>query len=362
MIIAKKKVMSKVLAATLGAAGALAVANNASADTQVQVASGDTVWGFAQQYSTTIDSISTANQLANPNLIYVGQQLVIPTSAISAASSAANVALPTSASNTAASQAASQTTKPTTIAAAASASAVSQTNAFNIADQAQPATVAAASVAPTSTANSTVTVEENSAAPQPTAQSTSNQVDTVAYNVSASQANTAAANNANTITLTTNTNNNAAAIQTTEFTANATVANPQSTAAVSATPAPQSAASQGNGSTSSAVATAKSMIGVPYVWGGNTPSGFDCSGLVQYSYGLDASHRTTYQQTNLGAHHYDVQNAQSGDLYFWGTDSAPYHVAIAEGNGQYIQAPQPGQNVQQGDINYYRPSYYISMN
>src|SRR5699024_8054156 len=79
--------MSKVLAAALGAAGALAVANTASADTQVQVQSGDTVWGFAQQYATTVDSISTANQLADPNVIYVGQQLVIPSSAVSAARS-----------------------------------------------------------------------------------------------------------------------------------------------------------------------------------------------------------------------------------------------------------------------------------
>ena len=114
-------------------------------------------------------------------------------------------------------------------------------------------------------------------------------------------------------------------------------------------------------STSSAVATAQSMIGVPYVWGGNTPSGFDCSGLVQYAYNLGSNYRTTYQQTNLGQHKYDVENAQSGDLYFWGTESAPYHVAIAEGNGNYIQAPTPGQNVQEGNIQYYRPNYYISM-
>lgn len=104
------------------------------------------------------------------------------------------------------------------------------------------------------------------------------------------------------------------------------------------------------------------MVGVPYVWGGNTPSGFDCSGLVQYSYNLGPNYRTTYQQTNLGTHKYDVENAQSGDLYFWGTESAPYHVAIAEGNGNYIQAPTPGQNVQEGNIQYYRPNYYISMN
>lgn len=124
-----------------------------------------------------------------------------------------------------------------------------------------------------------------------------------------------------------------------------------------------SQASEATGTnTSSAVATARSMIGVPYVWGGNTPSGFDCSGLVQYSYNLGPNYRTTYQQTNLGQHKYDVENAQSGDLYFWGTESAPYHVAIAEGNGNYIQAPTPGQNVQEGNIQYYRPNFYISMN
>ncbi|MCI7720036.1 MAG: C40 family peptidase [Limosilactobacillus reuteri] len=103
-------------------------------------------------------------------------------------------------------------------------------------------------------------------------------------------------------------------------------------------------------------------MGTPYVWGGNQPGGFDCSGLVQYAYGLGSNYRTTYQQTNLGAHHSDIQNAQSGDLYFWGPDSAPYHVAIATGNGSYIQAPTPGQNVQTGNINYYTPSFYISMN
>src|SRR5699024_11733059 len=86
---------------------------------------------------------------------------------------------------------------------------------------------------------------------------------------------------------------------------------------------------QGNRSTANGIAVALAPIGTPYVWGGNQPGGFDCSGLVQYAYGLGSNYRTTYQQTNLGAHHSDIQNAQSGDLYFWGPDSAPYHVAIA---------------------------------
>lgn len=341
--------MSKVLAATLGAAGALAVANTASADTQVQVQSGDTVWGFAQQYATTVDSISTANQLADPNVIYVGQQLVIPSSAISTASAAATVAAPTATDNATASQAAVETTETT---AASTTPAVSTTNASNVADQAQPTTVVSAS-------------DNNTAAQVSVASQAPAQVSAASATINVAQ--TSAANTNNNVTTLAATTNTAAPTQTT-YAATEAVATPQSnttvqsTAAVTATPATSTAAGQGNGSTANAVAVAQAQIGTPYVWGGNQPGGFDCSGLVQYAYGLGSNNRTTYQQTNLGAHHSDIQNAQSGDLYFWGPDSAPYHVAIATGNGGYIQAPTPGQNVQTGTINYYTPSFYISMN
>lgn len=343
--------MSKVLAAALGAAGALAVANTASADTQVQVQSGDTVWGFAQQYATTVDSISTANQLADPNVIYVGQQLVIPSSAISAASAAATVAAPTATDNATASQAAVETTETT---ATPTTPAVSATNASNVADQAQPTTVVSAASDNNTTATQ-VSVASQAPAQVSAASATINVAQTSATNTN---------NNVTTLAATTNT---AAPTQTT-YAATEAVATPQSnttvqsTAAVTATPATSTAAGQGNGSTANAVAVAQAQIGTPYVWGGNQPGGFDCSGLVQYAYGLGSNYRTTYQQTNLGAHHSDIQNAQSGDLYFWGPDSAPYHVAIATGNGGYIQAPTPGQNVQSGNINYYTPSFYISMN
>ncbi|MRG62536.1 peptidoglycan endopeptidase [Limosilactobacillus reuteri] len=343
--------MSKVLAAALGAAGALAVANTASADTQVQVQSGDTVWGFAQQYATTVDSISTANQLADPNVIYVGQQLVIPSSAISTASAAATVAAPTATDNTTASQAAVETTETT---ATPTTPAVSTTNASNVADQAQPTTVVSAA------SDNNTTATQVSVASQAPAQ-----VSAASATINVAQ--TSAANTNNNVTTLAATTNTAAPTQTT-YAATEAVATPQSnttvqsTAAVTATPATSTAAGQGNGSTANAVAVAQAQIGTPYVWGGNQPSGFDCSGLVQYAYGLGSNYRTTYQQTNLGAHHSDIQNAQSGDLYFWGPDSAPYHVAIATGNGGYIQAPTPGQNVQSGNINYYTPSFYISMN
>ena len=84
---------------------------------------------------------------------------------------------------------------------------------------------------------------------------------------------------------------------------------------------------------------------------------FDCSGLVQYCYGLGA--RTTYAQQALGTHQYDVWNAPAGALYFYGSDSAPYHVGIALGNGTMVHAATYGIGVTVQDISGYLPSYYV---
>lgn len=106
---------------------------------------------------------------------------------------------------------------------------------------------------------------------------------------------------------------------------------------------------------------ALSQRGVSYVWGGNTPAGFDCSGLVQWAYGLGSSYRTTYQQATLGAHKRDVINAPKGSLLFFGSDGAPYHVAISLGDGSYVHAPEPGDVVKIGYSKYFTPSFYITM-
>lgn len=111
---------------------------------------------------------------------------------------------------------------------------------------------------------------------------------------------------------------------------------------------------------SEAVNRAMSMRGRAYVWGGNNPStGFDCSGLVQWAYGLGSNYRTTYQQQTLGIHHYDVANAPKGALLFFGSDSAPYHVAVSLGNGSYVHAPEPGDVIKVGYTKYYSASYYV---
>ena len=105
------------------------------------------------------------------------------------------------------------------------------------------------------------------------------------------------------------------------------------------------------------IAAALSLVGTPYQWGGTTPAGFDCSGLVQYCYGLSA--RTTYAQQALGTHQYDVWNAPAGALYFYGSDSAPYHVGISLGNGTMVHAATYGTGVTVQDISGYLPSYYV---
>ncbi|MBA2951432.1 C40 family peptidase [Streptomyces himalayensis] len=94
---------------------------------------------------------------------------------------------------------------------------------------------------------------------------------------------------------------------------------------------------------------ARKYLGVQYVWGGSSPSGFDCSGLVSYvfaQHGINLP-RVTYNQINVGA---SVQpnKLRPGDLVFFDTDrkrSGPDHVGIYMGGGKFIHAPRPGQGV-----------------
>lgn len=103
--------------------------------------------------------------------------------------------------------------------------------------------------------------------------------------------------------------------------------------------------------------TAESMLGVPYVYGGNTPRGFDCSGLVQYAYqeaGMTVP-RTTAQQLDASSR-IDWRNARAGDLLFFRTRWKVSHVAIYLGDGQFVHAPSTGSNVSLGTMEnpYYR--------
>ena len=94
--------------------------------------------------------------------------------------------------------------------------------------------------------------------------------------------------------------------------------------------------------------TAEQYLGVPYVWGGESPSGFDCSGLVQYVYGKLGVHlpRTSYAQYNAGRH-VGRSDLRPGDLVFF---DALGHVGIYIGGGRFIHAPHTGTRVQIGTL------------
>jgi cell wall-associated NlpC family hydrolase len=100
----------------------------------------------------------------------------------------------------------------------------------------------------------------------------------------------------------------------------------------------------GNGLGSQAVLLAERYLGVPYVWGGATPSGFDCSGLVMYVYGLlgiRLPHYSGYQWTS--GPHIAADNLQPGDIvFFHASANGPQHEGLYIGGGSFIHAPHTG--------------------
>jgi cell wall-associated NlpC family hydrolase len=99
------------------------------------------------------------------------------------------------------------------------------------------------------------------------------------------------------------------------------------------------------------VRSAMAMMGTPYRYGGATPSGFDCSGLVVYSYkkaGVSVP-RTSGEQYHK-AQPVPVNAARPGDLVFFGTDRIVSHVGIYLGEDEFIHAPEAGQNVKISSI------------
>jgi cell wall-associated NlpC family hydrolase len=98
------------------------------------------------------------------------------------------------------------------------------------------------------------------------------------------------------------------------------------------------------------VSAARSAIGTPYVWGGNSlQSGVDCSGLIQQAFaraGMDIP-RVSYQQANFGQR-VGLKGIQPGDLVAWDNSSrnnGADHIAIYLGNGMIIESPRPGLSV-----------------
>ena len=289
-----------------------ATASSASAlnsDGTYTVKSGDSISSIASKYGVSADVLVSNNNIYNSNLIYVGQVLNLSTTSIAASSAVASSAP------------AAESAAPV----ASSAVVESDTAAESAAPVESDSTVASSAVVESDTSADTTATDSVSEAPASTYTESTSTADTTNYD-------TVAVDNSSSQTSTTTTTNTNSDLQ--------------------------------SGSVVS-LAVKLANAGIPYVWGGSSLSGMDCSGLVAYVFqnaeGKSLAHYTVSLESEVTQK--SVSDAQPGDLLFWGNHGSTYHVAIYIGNGQFVAAPEPGENVQVQSISsYFMPSFAGTVN
>ena len=358
----KKKNLLMTTLATLSASGALLTTGASALADSYTVVKNDTLWGLSKKYGVSVSDLKKANGVSG-HLIYVGQKLQIPTKSTKTAKTSTSTSTVDTTSTT------HRVVKGDTLWSLAKKYGVS-VSALMKANNLSSSTIligqslnlragmttygvngvttgSNSTAASTNTASSTSTTASSQA---PKAKKTATKAKSTTTNTSSNSNTSTSAN-----TQSQSTASNSSASTTTNTAASSSQAVSQAPTASTST-----ATTTASASTSAITSYALTFLGVPYVWGGTTPSGFDCSGLVQYVYshfGINLG-RTTYTQQYAGTK-ISVASAQAGDLYFWGSYGSAYHVAIALGGGQYVMAPAPGQNVMTGSVSSYTPSFAV---
>ncbi|RDG11162.1 C40 family peptidase [Lactiplantibacillus paraplantarum] len=376
------------------------------------VKAGDTLWALADQYNTSVHALQTLNGLSS-DLIVVGQNIQVPgattkataktsqaattttntVSATSATTKTATVASASSASSTSASSVSSvsasdtsststasqdavsastsSTTSSTTSTTSAASSTASSTAAVTVKDVATSASASLPTSTATSAAASSSTTSSSTASSQATSTATSS---SVTSSVTSAASSTATSQSDTTTTSASSTTTTSSASQSSSTaTSSSTTSQSSSAAATSSASSSASSAATTNSSSTTTSSTSDLATGsvtglalklasanIPYVWGGASLSGMDCSGLVSYVYqhaaGITLPHSTVAQEAYVTTH--SVADAQPGDILFWGSRGSTYHDAIYIGNNQYVAAPTEGKNVQVQTISsYFMPSF-----
>lgn len=113
------------------------------------------------------------------------------------------------------------------------------------------------------------------------------------------------------------------------------------------------------------IAEAMRYIGTPYVWGGTSPKGFDCSGFTQYvlsKFGVNLP-RISADQARFGQR-VDISQLRPGDLVAWdenARNNGADHIAIYAGNGEVIEAPHTGASVRVRKLGANEGAYGVSL-
>ncbi len=382
-------------------------AKTATKTSQVTVKAGDTLWALAQKYGTTVEKLRQLNGLASDAyLIHVGDVVKVDgqvttttttnaqaTSTVSseanqtsqAASTASSEASQTGQAASTASSEASQTSQATSTASSEASQAASTSQAAtpyvaanhvtytvqagdSLYTIAQKYGVTVDSLRQANTLGATLQVGQSLTVNDPTknpqasvaasqTEQTPAQTTTTSQATQATQT-TQAATTTNQVAQTTSQTTSQPAAQTQTSQASQTTQTSQQTQASQA-----QVATPSSYSVSALLSYAQTFTGVPYVLGGTTPAGFDCSGFTQYVFNHFGKNigRTTYQQQYAGTK-LAVSSAQPGDLLFWGAYGSAYHVGIYLGGSSYIAAPEPGESVSVKSFTYYQPSFAVHVN
>ncbi|MCT3465994.1 LysM peptidoglycan-binding domain-containing protein [Lactobacillus delbrueckii subsp. bulgaricus] len=374
----KKKNLLMTTLATLSASGALLTTGASALADSYTVVKNDTLWGLSKKYGVSVSDLKKANGVSG-HLIYVGQKLQIPTKSTKATKTAKTSTSTSTVDTTSTTHTVVKGDTLWSLAKKYGVSVSALMKANNLSSSTiligqslnlragmttygvNGVTIGSSSTAASANTASSTSTTASSQAPKDKKTATkakSTTTNTSSNSNTSTSANTQSQSTASNSSASTTTNTNTVASNANTTSSTNTAAS--SSQAVSQAPTASTSTTTASASASAITSYALTFLGVPYVWGGTTPSGFDCSGLVQYVYshfGINLG-RTTYTQQYAGTK-ISVASAQAGDLYFWGSYGSAYHVAIALGGGQYVMAPAPGQNVMTGSVSSYTPSFAV---